>query len=184
MHPPTRLTLNNPFPLAWPYDWGEVFQRVSSSTHALMHSQVILSREYTSMVSLKTNPVTKLTKHAKFRAEWSPQDIHQKRPRQNSIWSNILKSVFYSRKGVTRSWTARTYCSVCYIWTRIITDWELVGKGIKGQKVAKVNFSSQTLFGSEETTSAVRKETISREFSNIKFPCMFETINWVDKKGH
>ena len=57
-------TKHNPFPLAWPYDYEELVQRMSSSTHGPMHSQVILSREVINTVSLKT----KSTKYAKFHA--------------------------------------------------------------------------------------------------------------------
>ena len=39
-HPTIHLTLNNPFPSARPYDWEEFVQEMSSSIHALVHSQL------------------------------------------------------------------------------------------------------------------------------------------------
>ena len=54
LNPATHPTLNNPFPSAWPYDWEEFVQQMSSSIHAQVHSQHTLYREDINTASLKT----------------------------------------------------------------------------------------------------------------------------------
>ena len=102
-HPTIHLTLNNPFPSARPYDWEEFVQEMSSSIHALVHSQ---------LTSLRTVP----TKYKGFCARLGPRG--KSRPLQGLLEStkkNVGSHAFFRDN---QPWTSTKMLTSAFFWKK------------------------------------------------------------------